>query len=243
MGSVCLCKPKKEEEKELVKEPTPARKTVNQAPSQGAEESDRVQLRGQNHPYRAESAGKGENSKNQDLPKIEQKKPRNVMPSKKRMEKKPSRKVLEDGGEEEDSVKPKTPQNDPLAEYSNSFRTNADEPSGPGINIAVLTDLPNIPSEMAQNAIKRQKGKIEILESKSKKSKKIGPYFYRDTGETYQGQYEARKRHGYGRTVYLDGSAHFGFWERDSKHGKGLAIDSAGGVYNGAWMSGEMKGG
>ena len=63
-----------------------------------------------------------------------------------------------------------------------------------------------------------------------------GPYKYSESKDTYEGQFKAGFKEGFGIMVYLDGTYYEGHWKDDLRYGFGRFIAKNGDLYEGEWV-------
>lgn len=68
------------------------------------------------------------------------------------------------------------------------------------------------------------------------------PRVDKDSGETYEGEYDKDKKHGQGKMTYADGSYYEGTWKQDIMHGSGKLVTCDNEVYEGEFMDGLKHG-
>lgn len=62
------------------------------------------------------------------------------------------------------------------------------------------------------------------------------------SGSTYQGQWQNRQRHGYGKQVWPDGACYEGQWQNNCASGDGRFTHSEGDYYIGQWHDNKAHG-
>lgn len=70
----------------------------------------------------------------------------------------------------------------------------------------------------------------------------LGPFMYKSSGDSYQGQYFKGQRQGQGELVTKTGETYLGEWEADQRKGKGRLILPNGDYYEGDFLDNKANG-
>jgi hypothetical protein len=71
----------------------------------------------------------------------------------------------------------------------------------------------------------------------------IGLYTYKETGNTYEGEWLKNKKHGIGKMLFANEGEYFGRFENGKRHGEGMfKYSKTKNIYSGSWQYGNKHG-